>query len=119
MSAAIPSHAFEQYTIAFYNLENFFDVINDPNILDDDTNDDYTSLPVKDTTTNKGAIFLDESSNDRDGIDTSESNQDICTPLWTSVGKLPNSSRVPFGPVPRLTLITTSCRADMTHQKSR
>ncbi|ARN72278.1 endonuclease/exonuclease/phosphatase [Nonlabens tegetincola] len=36
MSAAIPSHAFEQYTIAFYNLENFFDVINDPNILDDD-----------------------------------------------------------------------------------
>jgi predicted extracellular nuclease len=33
---SIPSQAFEQYTVAFYNLENLFDVINDPHILDDD-----------------------------------------------------------------------------------
>lgn len=32
----IPTQAFEQYTIAFYNLENLFDVHNDKYILDDD-----------------------------------------------------------------------------------
>lgn len=32
----IPSTAFEQYTIAFYNLENLFDVFRDKNILDRD-----------------------------------------------------------------------------------
>ncbi|WP_124979214.1 endonuclease/exonuclease/phosphatase family protein [Nonlabens xiamenensis] len=30
----IPTQAFEQYTVAFYNLENFFDPDKDPNILD-------------------------------------------------------------------------------------
>jgi predicted extracellular nuclease len=33
---AVPSQAFEQYTIAFYNLENLFDYQNDSHILDDD-----------------------------------------------------------------------------------
>ncbi len=33
---SIPSSAFEQYTIAFYNLENLFDIHRDPNILDRD-----------------------------------------------------------------------------------
>lgn len=32
----IPSTAFEQYTIAFYNLENLFDLHRDPDILDRD-----------------------------------------------------------------------------------
>lgn len=32
----IPPSAFEQYTIAFYNLENLFDVHRDRNILDED-----------------------------------------------------------------------------------
>ncbi|PPK96579.1 Endonuclease/Exonuclease/phosphatase family protein [Nonlabens xylanidelens] len=31
---SIPSQSFEQYTIAFYNVENLFDVINDPSIMD-------------------------------------------------------------------------------------
>lgn len=33
---AIPTQAFEQYTIGFYNLENLFDFQNDVHILDDD-----------------------------------------------------------------------------------
>lgn len=33
---SIPSQSFEQYTIAFYNVENLFDVVNDPNIMDKD-----------------------------------------------------------------------------------
>jgi len=33
---AISQQAFEQYTVAFYNLENLFDVFNDKHILDDD-----------------------------------------------------------------------------------
>ncbi|WP_090756616.1 endonuclease/exonuclease/phosphatase [Nonlabens sp. Hel1_33_55] len=33
---SIPSQAFEQYTVAFYNLENLFDYQNDKHILDDD-----------------------------------------------------------------------------------
>lgn len=32
----IPTQAFEQYTIAFYNLENLFDVHNDTDVLDED-----------------------------------------------------------------------------------
>ncbi|KQC32467.1 endonuclease/exonuclease/phosphatase [Nonlabens sp. YIK11] len=32
---SIPSQAFEQYTVGFYNLENFFDFQNDQHILDD------------------------------------------------------------------------------------
>lgn len=32
----IPPQAFEQYTVAFYNLENLFDVHNDEHVLDDD-----------------------------------------------------------------------------------
>ena len=52
----------------------------------------------------------------------------ICTPLETYVGtsgglgKLPKAFRVPFGPVPRLvsgTRKATSCRAEITYQKSR
>ena len=51
--------------------------------------------------------------------------RDICTPLEAPVGtsgglgKLPKPSRVPFGVVPRLTRITTSCMAEITHQKVR
>jgi len=33
---SIPIQAFEQYTIAFYNLENLFDVHNDKDVLDED-----------------------------------------------------------------------------------
>lgn len=33
---AISQQAFEQYTVAFYNLENLFDVHNDEHILDQD-----------------------------------------------------------------------------------
>ncbi len=36
ISLNIPSQAFEQYTVGFYNLENFFDFQNDKHILDDD-----------------------------------------------------------------------------------
>lgn len=33
---AIPTNAFEQYTVGFYNLENLFDFQNDKHILDDE-----------------------------------------------------------------------------------
>lgn len=33
---AIPTNAFEQYTIGFYNLENLFDFQNDKHVLDED-----------------------------------------------------------------------------------
>lgn len=36
ISVTIPSHSFEQYTVAFYNLENLFDYQRDPYILDKD-----------------------------------------------------------------------------------
>lgn len=33
---SIPSQSFEQYTVAFYNVENLFDAISDPRVLDED-----------------------------------------------------------------------------------
>ncbi len=45
----ISSQVFEQYTIAFYNLENFFDYKNDQHILDDD----FTALGRNEWTENR------------------------------------------------------------------
>jgi predicted extracellular nuclease len=36
---SIPSQSFEQYTVAFYNVENLFDAINDPQVVDEDFTD--------------------------------------------------------------------------------
>ncbi|AZQ43035.1 endonuclease/exonuclease/phosphatase family protein [Nonlabens ponticola] len=46
---SIPSQAFEQYTVAFYNLENLFDYTNDKHILDDD----FTELGRKEWNQNR------------------------------------------------------------------
>ena len=46
---SISTQAFEQYTVAFYNLENLFDYTNDKHILDDD----YTTLGKNEWTENR------------------------------------------------------------------
>lgn len=46
---SIPTQAFEQYTLAFYNLENLFDFENDKHILDDD----FTVLGKKEWTSSR------------------------------------------------------------------
>lgn len=52
----IPTQAFEQYTVAFYNLENLFDVGNDKFILDDD----FTPDGKKEWTLNRYQKKLDK-----------------------------------------------------------
>lgn len=46
---AIPTQVFEQYIVAFYNLENLFDVIDDEHILDED----FTEFGRKEWTQNR------------------------------------------------------------------
>ncbi len=47
---SIPSHAFEQYTIAFYNVENLFDVVDDPHVILDE---DFTEFGRQNWTRNR------------------------------------------------------------------
>jgi len=53
---SIPTQAFEQYVIGFYNLENLFDVGNDKFILDDD----FTPDGKKEWTQNRYQKKLDK-----------------------------------------------------------
>jgi predicted extracellular nuclease len=47
---SIPSQSFEQYTVAFYNVENLFDVVNDPHVY---LNEDFTEYGCKNWTENR------------------------------------------------------------------
>jgi endonuclease/exonuclease/phosphatase family metal-dependent hydrolase len=47
---SISSQSFEQYTIAFYNVENLFDVINDPHVF---LNEDFTEFGRNNWTENR------------------------------------------------------------------
>lgn len=46
---SIPSQSFEQYTVAFYNVENLFDAIKDTHVLDED----FTEFGRKNWTENR------------------------------------------------------------------
>jgi predicted extracellular nuclease len=47
---SIPSQSFEQYTVAFYNVENLFDVVNDPHVY---LNKDFTEFGGQNWTENR------------------------------------------------------------------
>lgn len=47
---SVPSQSFEQYTVAFYNVENLFDVIDDPHVYLDE---DFTEFGRKNWTENR------------------------------------------------------------------